>query len=570
MTLVKLVIFSLLPAAALFLLIEGATQLYWLYREVRATNTVAANGEKKLKNDAINFLKEPDGVLGYRLRANLKTSIVSNSRGLAQAEEIPYRRTTQSLRIMCIGESTTMGHSTTGNYPTQLRMLLSSVTGPVYPGGTEVINGGVAGWISDQWALYSDRELYKYQPDVVVFYAGWNDFQVYYPLAPPPRESVFRKRYGGPPPVVHGLKSVVLARAWIDRTVTRWMRRRETKLTSVIWQRSDGAQLESGTGKESVRAYLPLGSHISAMVFPTDLRQKASGDFEVTVQLRGEGNSVLGIRSYAEQRTAPLASCSFTPRHSWSPITCTFTSPPGAHGFEIFVAADNGATTLDLKSLLLNRMSAESTKQPVAAWAANSPHPPAKATYPFFMENLERSVNAFRSANPNVKVVISSLVGRWPMDTEEQFRDRDGHVWWMKVRGIGRYQAADLLNDLNAVIEGYAKDNGFLFVDMARAFKHLDRQKLMWDFQHLSEEGYRIMALLFYRSMREAGLLEGPKLRELDKLLMKYRATPLYEPTGRPCLPRRCAPRNNTFSLANTCPEVMLRTFSVSKCSFAG
>ena len=347
---IKLVVFSLLPAAILFAAVEGAAQLYWRYRAAMPMSVIAENGEKLLKNDAINFRKEPDGVLGYRLKPNLSTDgFVSNRRGLAQVEENDYARVPQSLRLLCIGESTTMGSSRTASYPTQLRSLLPSrVSG--YLGPVEVINAGVAGWVSDQWALYSERELYKYQPDIVIVYAGWNDFQAYDPHAKPSFASVFAQTYGGPLPVVSGLKSVALARALLDRAVARG--------------------------------------------------QRATG---------------------------------------------------------ISVGA------------------------------------PPEAIYRFYFQNLTRMVKAFRAANPNVRIALSSLAGRWPMDTEEQFRARGRRIAWMEQRGLGRHEAAALLKQFNALIERYARENGLLFVDMAGTFESLDRQVLMWDFCHMIEDGYRIM-----------------------------------------------------------------------------
>jgi hypothetical protein len=97
------------------------------------------------------------------------------------------------------------------------------------------------------------------------------------------------------------------------------------------------------------------------------------------------------------------------------------------------------------------------------------------------------------------------------MDTEEQFQARGGHVEWMEARGTGRQQAAALLKQFNTLIERYARDNGLLFVDMANTFEDLDRQRLMWDFCHMIEDGYRIMAHLFYDRLRAASLRPLPQ-----------------------------------------------------------
>lgn len=381
---IKLAVFSLLPAAVVFALLEGAAQLYWLHREAKAMNAVAANGEKQLQNDAIHFMKEPDGVLGYRLKANLNTGpggTVTNSRGLAQAEETAYGRAPQSLRVMCVGESTTMG-SSKASYPTQLRVLLSSLASG-YSGGVEVINAGVAGWVSDQWTLYSERELRKYAPDIVILYAGWNDFGAYDPKDKPHTTSVFEGFYGKPRPAVTGLKSVVIARAFLDRLVAN---------------------------KQAV-----------------------------------------------------------------------------------------------------NEESASSSPDVI---------------YRFYLRSLSRTIAAFREDNPQVKVVLSSLVARWPMETRAAFLADRNLPWTIKKRGVGPIEAAALLKPFNTLIEQYTRDKGILFVDMARVFEDLDRPKLLWDYAHMSEDGYRIVAHVFYRRLLQAGELHGRENPELDALLEKYAVRP--------------------------------------------
>jgi len=60
----------------------------------------------------------------------------------------------------------------------------------------EIINGGVSGWISDQVALWAEKKIYAYQPDIVVLYVGWNDFQAYDPFGRPPADSSFDQHYG--------------------------------------------------------------------------------------------------------------------------------------------------------------------------------------------------------------------------------------------------------------------------------------------------------------------------------------------------------------------------------------
>jgi len=281
----KILFFSILPAVFLFALLEGLSQLYWIYLENEAFNTIAATGEKVLRNDGINFMKQPDGVLGYRLRPNV--AHYTNGQGFAQIEVIEKSRLPGSFRIMTVGESTTQGSNLTTNYPFFLLETLRKYSRE-YQSNPEVLNAGVSGWLSDQWAVFSERQLADYFPDVVVIYGGWNDFQHYDPFKGEPKVSFFQSAYGTVPTAVVGyLKSVTLGSAILRK--------------------------------------IKAGNHVASSQVPTR---------------SGRGKNI----------------------------------------------------------------------------------------YHFLFKNMSRTVKSFKKINPNVKIVVSSLVGRWPMDTDEQFRDKFGHV----------------------------------------------------------------------------------------------------------------------------------------------
>ena len=119
-------VYSILPAAVLFGLIEGISWVYWVYLEKQAFNAVFANSEGAMnENKIINFLKQPDGVLGYRLMQNIPKW--TNSKGFAQVEEVEERRVHGSLRVAAVGESTTQGFPQR-SYPFFLSQILTKVT----------------------------------------------------------------------------------------------------------------------------------------------------------------------------------------------------------------------------------------------------------------------------------------------------------------------------------------------------------------------------------------------------------------------------------------------------------
>ena len=203
-------------------LVEGAAQLGWQLLEAYAFADRFEHGEKILRNDAINFMKQADGVYGYVLKPGFERgSVYTNENGFAQRDLIPLERVAGSLRLVALGESTTHGHHVdSGNYPAYLRRLLAR-----YGSGytrVEVLNAGVSGWVSGQIALRAERELAAYRPDVALLYVGWNDFQSYDPFEPPSKRAAFDRMYGSETfRAASGLKTIALLDAAKSALVLR-------------------------------------------------------------------------------------------------------------------------------------------------------------------------------------------------------------------------------------------------------------------------------------------------------------------------------------------------------------
>ncbi|MBI3664679.1 MAG: SGNH/GDSL hydrolase family protein [Acidobacteria bacterium] len=196
MSVTRKLFYSLLTLSLFFLAIEGTARVLWRRLEARAFEERRERGAAVLRNDAVNYLREPSGIYGYALRPHAQAGAVYiNGQGFHQRDEIPLARRPGFLRVICLGESTTFGSSVDNNYPAYLRRILES-NGRGFT-GYEVINAGVPGWVSDQIALRAEHELAAYKPDAVILYVGWNDFQSYNPLAAPPAVSYFEHAYGG-------------------------------------------------------------------------------------------------------------------------------------------------------------------------------------------------------------------------------------------------------------------------------------------------------------------------------------------------------------------------------------
>jgi hypothetical protein len=94
-----------------------------------------------------------------------------NSRGF-RTKEFSERRPAGTIRVICIGGSTTFaGQTNDETYPAILEKQLQAA----YPSRKiEVLNFGISGVVSNYW-IKRANELFGYEPDIVVQYEGVND-----------------------------------------------------------------------------------------------------------------------------------------------------------------------------------------------------------------------------------------------------------------------------------------------------------------------------------------------------------------------------------------------------------
>jgi len=188
-------LFTAVVIGGVCLAIEGVARIAWWRLERQSLKTHYMRGEAVLNNDAINYMKVADGLYGYQMKPGFRNEHNSiNSQGFHQREEIPVKRVPGSLRIVCLGESTTFGSTDLTNYPAFLRRILE--TRAVGFRQYEVINAGVPGWLSDQVALRVQHQIAQFKPDAAILYVGWNDFQGYDPRLPLATESAFALGFG--------------------------------------------------------------------------------------------------------------------------------------------------------------------------------------------------------------------------------------------------------------------------------------------------------------------------------------------------------------------------------------
>jgi lysophospholipase L1-like esterase len=383
MSFFKKIFFAFISLLLFAAIIEGAAYAIWLRLESHALAERYKRGEEQLRNDGINFLKQADRLYGY----TLKPGSDINQQGFAQRDTVPLPRQPGFLRIIAMGESTTHGHNVNvGNYPIYLRSIVKQETKKY--SGVEMINAGVAGWVSDQIALRAEHQTAAYRPDLVVLYVGFNDFQCYNPLGPASKESYFEFAYGKNAFLIGSrFKSIVLLNAVYSAVVRELNKKREI---------------------------------------------------------------------HPETNATP--------------------SPALVSKEEI---------------------------------------------YRFYFNSLDRIVAAYRKANPQVQIAISTLVGRWPYGSPEEFKG-NGSTWWMQKENLTPEQAADFMNQFNDLIRDYAGKNGLVLIDAAYAFENLDRARLQWDFAHMHSEGYELLAETMYATLRAEKVIDGEKRPRLEELKAKY------------------------------------------------
>ncbi len=186
-------------STALFLgLLEGGARVYDRFR----------NGAPLALPDPMETLYRPHPYLPIALRPSSDyrdgdTSGHINALGLRGSER-SISKPVGVFRIVCVGGSTTFGAGILGDentYPARLEALLSAARPDL---AIEVLNAGVPGYTTAENIIYLSLRLLDLQPDLVVFYEGYNDFK-------PNRYPGFQSDYS------HWRdRSVAPARTWLE------------------------------------------------------------------------------------------------------------------------------------------------------------------------------------------------------------------------------------------------------------------------------------------------------------------------------------------------------------------
>ncbi len=132
-------------------------------------------------DEVLVFESEPGSPLAvpYRLpaRATLPPAFNTNSYGW-RGPEVPLDKPDDTVRIVCLGASTTLNRAATVSYPELLQAWLNRwAQREGIAARFEVINAGRDGIGADAIAAIAETEVMPLEPDYLVYYEGANDLQ---------------------------------------------------------------------------------------------------------------------------------------------------------------------------------------------------------------------------------------------------------------------------------------------------------------------------------------------------------------------------------------------------------
>jgi hypothetical protein len=143
-------------------------------------------------------LVQPHPYLGYALTPGWQRRGVHHNRLGFRGRETSLEKPKGTVRIVCLGGSTTYGFFVTSDdetWPARLEVYLREIA----PGHSiEVINAGVPGYTSFESLTSLQFRVLDLQPDIIVVYQGYNDLRAATWPNPRPDNTHFRKSWTGP------------------------------------------------------------------------------------------------------------------------------------------------------------------------------------------------------------------------------------------------------------------------------------------------------------------------------------------------------------------------------------
>lgn len=176
----KQVLFFLLLLLVFLIVLEIASRWYeWFYPNCDMVNNESLKNVNIFYQRQMCFdyqqlhLNDFNGYQLYKPNQHLST-ININSQGFRGPEFSPIKEES-SYRIFLIGGSTTFGTGATSDNTTISGLLQKKFEELGYDVKIEVINGGISAANSNTENKLIMEKIVNYDPDLIIFYDGWND-----------------------------------------------------------------------------------------------------------------------------------------------------------------------------------------------------------------------------------------------------------------------------------------------------------------------------------------------------------------------------------------------------------
>jgi len=211
------------------------------------------------------MLIEPHPYIGYTLTPGFSRPLLHHNALGFRGPEISEAKRPGTMRVFCLGDSSTYGFSISrdeATWPARLQLYLSS---NAKPGRFEVINAGAPGYSSFESLSMLEYRGLDLQPDVVVVYLGFNDLRASTWPRVAPDNSHFRKSWGLP-------EKPLIATLELSETflLARWFftdyESKAVELARFVIVPEDGDQLTHGLQAPKEQGYVNFQRNLRSIV----------------------------------------------------------------------------------------------------------------------------------------------------------------------------------------------------------------------------------------------------------------------------------------------------------------
>jgi lysophospholipase L1-like esterase len=207
----------------------------------------------------------PHPYIGYTLSPRFDRPLLHHNSLGFRGPEIARVKKPGTMRLICLGDSSTYGFSISRDertWPMRLQMYLNRVGSPT---PFEVINAGAPGYSSfESLAMLEFRGL-ELRPDIVVVYLGFNDLRASTWPEVQPDNSHFRRSWGVPDdPATRVLE---LSETFL---LARWFftdyRHKVIELARYVIVPEDGDQLTHGLQRPKEQGFINFERNVRSIV----------------------------------------------------------------------------------------------------------------------------------------------------------------------------------------------------------------------------------------------------------------------------------------------------------------